>query len=254
MDAEATSAETLENPRVIRTDFNRIRWYNPNKGSERRLASSGQCRDSLIEYAQLRSSLGLCERMISRARSDTQQHAAHRAMIAAGRTDRSTAVNADAFRHFYNYHFAENRTLWDYVAQLSHEQFTQQVGYSHGSVRDQIVHLMSVDDIWFSELQGMQSSEPFPLADFDDRQIIRAHWDSVEQRMRYYLAEMRDDMLFDKPIEEPEEDKDLIVWQVLIHVVNHGTDHRAQLLRLLNDLGVKTTSQDYIFYVYSNPQ
>jgi uncharacterized damage-inducible protein DinB len=70
--------------------------------------------------------------------------------------------------------------------------------------------------------------------------------------MRDYLAELRDDMLFNKPIEEPEEDKDLILWQVLLHVVNHGTDHRAQLLRLLNDLGVKTMSQDYIFYVYDH--
>jgi uncharacterized damage-inducible protein DinB len=40
---------------------------------------------------------------------------------------------------------------------------------------------------------------------------------------------------------------------VLLHVVNHGTDHRAQALRLLNDLGVETTSQDYIFYVYDHP-
>jgi uncharacterized damage-inducible protein DinB len=39
---------------------------------------------------------------------------------------------------------------------------------------------------------------------------------------------------------------------VLLHVANHGTDHRAQLLRLLHDLGVKTTSQDYIFHVYDN--
>jgi uncharacterized damage-inducible protein DinB len=70
--------------------------------------------------------------------------------------------------------------------------------------------------------------------------------------MRDYLGELRDDMLFDKPIEEPEEDKVLIVWQVLLHVANHGTDHRAQLLRFLKDLGVETTSQDYIFYVYDH--
>jgi uncharacterized damage-inducible protein DinB len=70
--------------------------------------------------------------------------------------------------------------------------------------------------------------------------------------MRAYLAELRDERLFDKPIVEPEEDTDLILWQVLLHVVNHGTDHRAQILRLLNDLGVKTTSQDYIFYVYDH--
>ena len=56
-------------------------------------------------------------------------------------------MNANAFRHFYDYHFAENRKIWDrYVTQLSHEQFTQQADYSHGSVRDQIVHLMSVDE------------------------------------------------------------------------------------------------------------
>jgi uncharacterized damage-inducible protein DinB len=162
-------------------------------------------------------------------------------------------MNADAFRHFYEYHFTENRKLWDYVSQISYEQFTQQLTYSHGSVRDQIVHLMSVDEIWFNELQGIEPSEPFPPANVDDRNIIRAHWDSIEQRMRDYLAALRDDMLFDTPIKEPDEDRDLIVWQVLLHVVNHGTDHRAQLLRLLNDLGIQTTWQDYIFYVYGNP-
>ena len=163
-------------------------------------------------------------------------------------------MNANAFRHFYDYHFTENRKLWDsYVTPLSLEQFTQHVDYSYGSVRDQIIHLISCDDTWFSELRGVEPSEPFPPSTIDDRKIIRAHWHEVEQNMRDYLAELRDDMLFDKPIEEPEEDKDLLVWQVLLHVANHGTDHRAQLLRLLNDLGVKTTSQDYIFYVYDHP-
>jgi uncharacterized damage-inducible protein DinB len=162
-------------------------------------------------------------------------------------------MNASAFRHFYDYHFTENRKIWEsYITQLTHEQFTRHADYSHGSVRDQIVHLISCDDTWFSELRGAEPSDPPPAANFDDREIIRAHWDRVEQSMRHYLAALRDEMLFDKPIKEPEEDKDLIVWQVLLHVVNHGTDHRAQLLRLLNDLGVKTTSQDYIFYVYDH--
>ena len=162
-------------------------------------------------------------------------------------------MNADAFRHFYNYHFAENRNLWDaYILSLSPEQFTQDAPYSHGSVRNQIVHLMSVDDAWFSGLRGVALPASRKPADFDDRQILRAHWDTVEQNMRAYLAQLRDEQLLEKPFPEGE-DKDLILWQVLLHVVNHGTDHRAQLLRLLNDLGVKTASQDYIFYVYDHP-
>ena len=162
-------------------------------------------------------------------------------------------MNADAFRHFYDYHFSENRKVWNYVTSLSFEQFTQNVDYSHGSVRDQIVHLIDAEDMWFSELSGTNPSEPLPLADSDDREVIRTYWDNVEQNIRVYLAELQDDMLFDKPIKEPEEDKVLILWQVLLHVANHATDHRAQLLRALHDLGVETIYQDYIFYTYGHP-
>ena len=163
-------------------------------------------------------------------------------------------MNANAFRHFYNYHFAENRKVWEHVASMIFEQFTQPVDYSRGSVREQLVHLIDAEDVWFSELGGIEPSEPLPeTAIADDRDTIRAHWDKVEQKIRAYLADFQDDMLFSKPIKEPEEDKDLIVWQVLLHVANHATDHRAQLLRALHDLGADTKSQDYIFYVYENP-
>jgi uncharacterized damage-inducible protein DinB len=162
-------------------------------------------------------------------------------------------MDANAFRQFYDYHFAENRKTWDTcITPLTYKQFTQNENYSHGSVRNQVVHLMSVDDAWFSGLRRVEPPKPFPPVSFDDRAIIRAYWDVVEQDMRAYLANLRDDMLFEKPFAEGE-DKDLILWQVLLHVVNHGTDHRAQLLRLLNDLGVKTGPQDYIFYVYGHP-
>ena len=162
-------------------------------------------------------------------------------------------MNSDAFRHFYEYHFAENRKLWDsYITPLSDQQFTKHVDYSHGSVRDQILHLMSTDDTWFSGLRGVDIPEPLDPTIFDDRNMIRAYGDEVEQRMRRYLEVLREEMLFAKPFAEGE-DKDLILWQVLLHVANHGTDHRAQMLRLLNDMEVKTESQDYVFYVYDNP-
>ena len=162
-------------------------------------------------------------------------------------------MNADAFRHLYDYHFSENRNVWDkYVMPLSDEQFTQNESYSHGSVRNQVVHLMSVDEAWFTGLRGVEFVEGPDPASFVDRDSIRKQWDGVEQRMRDYLALLSDEMLFDKPFAEGE-DKELILWQVLIQVANHGTDHRAQMLRLLNHLGVNTVSQDYIFYAYDHP-
>jgi uncharacterized damage-inducible protein DinB len=162
-------------------------------------------------------------------------------------------MNADAFRHFYDYHFSENRKIWDYISRLSDKQFTQEVSYSFGSVKNQVVHMISADDTWFSALRGMDVPEPLDPDFFTGRDLIRAYWDGLEQNMRAYLAGLRDDMLFEKPFSEGE-DKNLILWQVLLHVANHGTDHRAQILRVLSDLGVKTQSQDYIFYVYDHPQ
>lgn len=159
-------------------------------------------------------------------------------------------MNSDVFRQLYDYHFAENRKIWQHIIQLPYQQFVQEVNYSLGSVRNQIVHLMNVDEVWFCELSGIEPPAPYQSADIDDRAAIRARWDSVEQMMRGYLAGLRDNMLFDQPIREPVEDRNLMVWQVLIHVVNHGTDHRAQILRILHDFGLKTTSQDFIFYVY----
>ena len=40
-------------------------------------------------------------------------------------------MNAAAFRHFYAYHFHENRTLWDnYITALTPEQFPQTATYT----------------------------------------------------------------------------------------------------------------------------
>ena len=161
-------------------------------------------------------------------------------------------MNAAAFRQFYEYHFTENRKIWDrYIAPLSDESFTRGADYSHGSVRDQILHLMSADDYWFSGLRGVRRPEPLDPAAFADRNVIRSRWDSIEQDMRDYLARLRDEMLFEKPFTDGE-DPDVLLWQALLHVANHGTDHRAQLLRLLHTLGVDTASQDYIFYLYEH--
>lgn len=159
-------------------------------------------------------------------------------------------MNAEAFRQYYDYHFAENRKTWEwYIVPLSQEQFVQAVDYSVGSVRNQVVHMINVDNAWFSDLRGDDAPEFLEDDSVNNRDTIRAYGDAVEQKMRDYLANLQDEMLLQKPFSEGE-DKDLILWQILLHVVNHGTDHRAQLLRILHDLDVKTGPQDYVFYAY----
>jgi len=41
------------------------------------------------------------------------------------------------------------------------------------------------------------------------------------------------------------------VAETLLHVVNHGTDHRAQILAMLHGMGAPTVAQDLLFYMRS---
>lgn len=157
-------------------------------------------------------------------------------------------MNVDAIRDLYEYHFTINRKLWDQcVMPLTDEQFKRPIEYSVGSVRNQVVHMLNVDDRWFSALRG----EPVPgflnPVRYHKRDAIREMWDGIEARMRDYLATLHEGRLLEPLTVTPT--KQFQVWQVLMQVINHGTDHRAQLLALLHQLGVKTMPQDYYFYL-----
>ncbi len=41
-------------------------------------------------------------------------------------------------------------------------------------------------------------------------------------------------------------------WRIIAHVINYGTDHRAQMLALLWQLGAPTVEQDFPIYFWSN--
>lgn len=154
-------------------------------------------------------------------------------------------MNADDIRDLYAYHFAMNRKLWDdSVMTLTDEQFTQRLEYSVGSIRNQVVHLFNIDDRWFAGLRREEVPGFINPVYLHKRAVIRAQWDVVEGKMRAYLSGLTDAMM-----REPYDDGALHVWQVLVHIVNHATDHRAQTLAMLHALGAPTFPQDYAIWL-----
>lgn len=159
-------------------------------------------------------------------------------------------MNTTDFRAYYEYHFAENRKTWDrYIAPLQQEQFVQAIPYSHGSVRNHVVHLINVENSWFTGLRGLEPGPRRKAEELADRNEIRAWWDEVEAMQRGYLAALTDAVLNGRAFPDEEGDE-VRTWQVLLHVANHATDHRAQMLRILHDFGVDTQGQDYAFHFY----
>lgn len=152
-------------------------------------------------------------------------------------------MNADGFRRLFDYHFALNHRLWDQgVAPLTAEQFRRPTPYSVGSVRNQMVHMLNVEERWFAGLRGLAVPGFLNPVHFGTAAKVRDRWDGVETGMRAFLTELDDDGL-----RRPAYDQ-MAVWEVLFHVLNHGADHRAQTLALLAALGVATFPQDYALF------
>jgi uncharacterized damage-inducible protein DinB len=110
---------------------------------------------------------------------------------------------------------------------------------------------MSAEWIWFSRLRGNSPTAMLSPADYPTRDAIRAKWDTIESEVRAYLASLSEaDLLrpFDYALTNGTPDSQTVA-DILLHVANHGTDHRAQLLAQAHALGGQTIAQDYLFYL-----
>jgi uncharacterized damage-inducible protein DinB len=103
--------------------------------------------------------------------------------------------------------------------------------------------MMNMEDRWFAGLRGEEVPGILNPVYFGTTAAVRARWDKIEGSLREYLARLDEAELM------RQFDERAAVWQVLFHVVNHGTDHRAQTLAILAQLDVPGFAQDYYLYL-----
>lgn len=160
-------------------------------------------------------------------------------------------------KQLMTYNYALHRTLWESIDHLTDKQFVQPVAYSNGSVRHHMVHVMSVDRRWLARAQGETLPERLNPDDFPNREVTRDTWLTFETDMLLTVTSM-DEAALEREVEYSvrRENGDQYsvrsaVWQILAHVVNHGTEHRVQVLRLLHDFGAPTFEQDLMIYLWN---
>jgi uncharacterized damage-inducible protein DinB len=112
---------------------------------------------------------------------------------------------------------------------------------------------MGTEWLWLQRVNGV-SPEAIPgTGDFPTRSAIRAKWDMVEAEWRTYVAALRDEQLQQSIVYTSingRARRETPLAQLLAHVVNHSTDHRAQTLAQIHRVGGKTIEQDLIFYTW----
>jgi len=138
----------------------------------------------------------------------------------------------------YNY-WATARVL-NAAANVSPEQFAAPFKLSHGSLRGALVHVLGAEAVWRLRCQTGISPSALPAeSDFPSLESLRVRWAEEEDAMRSFLAALTDDQLNQRiqykttkgvPFEN-------VLWQLLAHVVNHGTQFRSEAAIALTEYG-----------------
>lgn len=97
-------------------------------------------------------------------------------------------MSIEHMKHLYEYHFAINRKMWEYcIDNLTMLHLAEDVSISHGSIRNLFVHIMGVDQRWFSGIRKVDDPgfpDPTKYTDID---MVREKWDAVVEQMKGVL-------------------------------------------------------------------
>jgi len=162
-------------------------------------------------------------------------------------------MKPNEIRTMYGYSYWAFEKIWDCVLQLSDARFTEELDYSRGSIRNQVVHMMSATQRWIIRLSDGEMIPHLDFKDFTTRTATKAKWDELRAETLDYvnsLSEADLDGVVHWQLPDRGMQTENTRWEILLHVANHATDHRAQILAMLNQhFGIQTPEQDMLFYL-----
>ncbi len=120
------------------------------------------------------------------------------------------------------------------------------------SLRIILAHAYGAEWIWRKRCEeGFSPAAMPPADDFAGVDALYSRWMEEQETMRAYVAQLSNVQLDEKMRYRTTSGKTLAapLWQVLLHVVNHGTQHRAEAAAMLTAMGRSPGDVDLIVYV-----
>jgi uncharacterized damage-inducible protein DinB len=158
-------------------------------------------------------------------------------------------VTPDTLRLHIDYTIWASRKLLEAADGLTPDELTRDFGTADKSVLGTLLHVYGGDWVWIERMEG-RSPVNRPYDQTAGMETLQTEWPRVWERwiacagaLKSQTAESEISYLTFKgdPYTTP-------VWQVILHVVNHGTHHRGQAAGFLRSLGKTPPVLDLTYY------
>lgn len=162
-------------------------------------------------------------------------------------------MQIDDIRTLYDYNAWANRRILGAAAAITDEQFAAPAPFGFGSLRGVLAHTLDTEAAWrtlcqHGSLAGFNDIDEAAVASVAE---LARRWEADEQAMRAYLAQLSDDDLtgYVRYTTPSGVRRERLLWHGLVHIVNHGTQHRADAAAILTSYGASPGDMDFTIFL-----
>jgi uncharacterized damage-inducible protein DinB len=165
-------------------------------------------------------------------------------------------MNIQDIKFIYDYNYWANGKILAAASKVTEEQFVASsefpFGISRGgSLRGTILHIVDAEYGWRGFFEAKKFNEDLNADDFPTLEALEKKFQEEEKLMRFCLDRLTDEDVSGHITYTNDEGilRDRILWHCLLHLVNHGTQHRSEAAALLTRYDASPGDLDFTLYL-----
>jgi uncharacterized damage-inducible protein DinB len=164
-------------------------------------------------------------------------------------------MNADFFRTLLDYNYWARDKLLTAVEQLPEADYLATRPMDYGSIHGTLGHTYGAELLWRSRWQGVSLPRIPDGSDFVGLADLKSRWLEEEATIRAFVSNSSDAAFASSVVAYRSTEGEpwtRLLWQTLLHVINHGTHHRSEVAAAVTHLGHSPGDLDMIAYFNSD--
>ena len=160
-------------------------------------------------------------------------------------------MNKQDIQLLYQYNQWTTAKILDAASNVTQEQYLASASFPHGGLRGTLVHALFAEWIWRTRWEGTSPASRLKPEDFPTFESLRIRWTEEESKLMAFVDSLTDEKLNSKVSYQNTSGKrfERILWQMMVHVVNHGTQHKTEAAAILTELGHSPGDIDLIVFL-----
>jgi uncharacterized damage-inducible protein DinB len=165
-------------------------------------------------------------------------------------------MNIQDIRFIYDYNYWANGKILAAASKVTEEQFAALAEFPFGisrggSLRVTILHIVDAEYGWRGFFEAKKLNEDLNPDDFLTLELLEKRFQEEEKSMRACLERLTDEDVNNHIhyVNDEGTPRDRVLWHCLVHMVNHGTQHRSEAAALLTRYNASPGDLDFTLFL-----